>query len=339
MGKKKSSASEFHGILLVDKPAGITSHDVVNRIRRIFQTRRVGHAGTLDPQATGILVVLLGEATRVSEYLMGVEKSYEGTIRFGVTSDTYDAEGVVETVPDAVLPASQEAIQEAANSMVGTILQTPPAYSAKKIAGKKLYEYAREGEVPEVEAREVEIRAFDILNYENGTSEFGVDCSSGTYIRSMAHDLGQRLGCGAILTELRRTDVGAFQIEDAHTLEAIEAAAESRTLGSVLVPIQRALPWMPVVHLGPGAETWLRRGQAIPHNMVSTADDRRMPRGTVVVLCRLNGDAVAIARADVAPASPPPRAMLNAVAPWYQPVKIFDINNTATFGEEDESDE
>jgi tRNA pseudouridine55 synthase len=158
-------------------------------------------------------------------------------------------------------------------------------------------------------------------------------------VRSLGHEVGQRLGCGAILTELRRTDVGPFQIEGARTLEQIEAAAEEGTLATVLLPIQRALTWMPTVYLAPGAEGWLRRGQAIPHNMVSTTNDMRPARGTMAVLCRVNGDAVAVARTDVAPASPPPRAMINAVAPWYQPSKIFDIGNAATASHEEPDDE
>ena len=339
MAKKKSSESEYNGILLVDKPAGVTSHDVVDRIRRICKTRRVGHTGTLDPQATGLLVILLGEATRISEYLVGVEKSYEGTVRFGVVSNTYDADGEIVPGPSQNLPTSVEQIQAVANALVGTIMQVPPPYSAKKVAGKKLYEYAREGAVPEVEPREITVKEFEILNLENGQSEFGVDCSSGTYVRSLSHELGQRLGCGGVLVELRRTDVGPFQIEDAHTLEALEELMTSGKFGTAVLPIQRALPWMPPAWLGPNAETWIRRGQAIPHNMVTTHDDGRPARGALVVLCRLSGEAVAIARADVAPSSPPPRSMVNAVAPWYQPVKIFELSSATKAPNEDDSDE
>ncbi|MEO8376731.1 MAG: tRNA pseudouridine(55) synthase TruB, partial [Candidatus Sumerlaeota bacterium] len=214
--------SEYHGVLLVDKPAGITSHDVVDRVRKVFGTRRVGHAGTLDPGATGLLVMLLGEATKISEYLIGCDKSYEGTMQLGVVSDTYDAEGEIKPGAGKTLPRKMDDLQEFASDLTGDIDQVPPAYSAKKVAGKKLYEYARQGNVPEIESREITVSDFEILTYEGDKAEFGVDCSSGTYVRSLVHSLGEAAGCGAILIELRRTDVGPFGIEDAHTLENLE---------------------------------------------------------------------------------------------------------------------
>jgi tRNA pseudouridine55 synthase len=336
--KKNKSESKFHGIVLVDKPPGVTSHDVVDRVRRIFGTRAVGHTGTLDPQATGLLVMLVGEATRVSEYLVGTDKTYEGTIRFGVVSDTYDADGKVEPGPGGAVPTVLETVQAAAAEFNGEIDQVPPPYSAKKVAGRKLYEYAREGAVPVVEPRRVRIGEFEILNLADGVSEFGVDCSSGTYVRSLVHELGQKLGCGAILTELRRTDVGLFQIENARTLEVLESLQGDHALRETIVPLQVALAKLPTVHIGPTAESWLRRGQPIPHNMVSTPDDWRPGRGSQVVLVRLTGEAVAIAKVEPAPASPPPRAMANAVAPWYHPIKQFDIPHFDEFAE-DEAEE
>lgn len=323
--KSPRKHSEYHGVLLVDKPIGITSHDVVDRVREIFSTRRVGHTGTLDPQASGLLLLVLGEATKISEYLVGSDKSYEGTIRFGATSDTYDSEGEVTENPGAVLPTDLEEVQDAASNFTGKIRQKPPIYSARKLGGKKLYEYAREGEEPPVEPRNVTVDDFEIINLENGISEFGVDCSSGTYVRSLSHDLGQALGCGAVLTELRRTDVGPFHIEDAHGLESLEKHAVAGTLSETIVPIRLALTEYATVYLMPGAEGWLRRGQSVPHNMVKTADDRRPARGSFVLLCRINGDAVAIGRVDPVSMSPAPKSMFDGVAPWYQPIKQFDI--------------
>ncbi|CAN5253556.1 hypothetical protein BH09SUM1_BH09SUM1_18420 [soil metagenome] len=323
--KNSKKTSEYHGILLVDKPAGITSHDVVDRIRAVFDTRRVGHAGTLDPQATGLLVMLLGEATKISEYLVGVDKSYEGTIRFGVVSDTYDKEGQIVPGPGGKLPTDLEDLQDLAADLTGDIDQVPPPYSAKKVAGKKLYEYAREGKSPEVESREVRVDDFELLNLTGETAEFGIDCSSGTYVRSLVHELGQMAGCGAILAELRRTDVGGFRIEDGHTVEELEAATPEN-LREWVIPIRQALTDTMTAYLLPTAEQWLRRGQAIPHSLVQTDDDRRPTRGSIVVLCRINGDAVAIARVDPAPHSPPPKAMLGANPPWYQPIKQFETD-------------
>lgn len=324
--KKARKSSNFHGVLLVDKPAGITSHDVVDRVRKIFGTRRVGHAGTLDPGATGLLVLLLGEATKISEYLMSCDKSYEGTLRFGYVSDTYDKDGEVVPGPGGPIPTSIEEIQEFASEFIGTIDQVPPAYSAKKIAGKKLYEYAREGNVPEVEPRSITVHDFEILTCSGDLVEFGVDCSSGTYVRTLVHDMGQDIGCGAVLVELRRTDVGPFGIEDARTLETLEGIEEEAELAATLVPIRRALPQMMTMYLLPTAEQWIRRGQCIPHSLVQADDDRRPSRGSRVVLCRINGESVAIARVDPAPISPPPRALMNAVAPWYQPIKQFEVS-------------
>lgn len=321
----KKRTSEFHGILLVDKPEGMTSHDVVDRVRRIFKTRRVGHTGTLDPQATGLLVLMLGEATKISEYLMGVDKSYEGTIKFGVVTNTYDREGKEEPGPGGPIPTDLEELQDLAGEFAGEIMQTPPPYSAKKVAGKKLYEYARKGEDSPATPRKIRIDDFEILNLTEGISEFGVDCSAGTYVRSLVHDLGQKVGCGATLIELRRTDVGAFGIEDALTLDDIQKFTTRGERRDAILNIRAALGHMPAAFLLPGAEHWVRNGQAIPHNLVHTEDDHPPVRGSLVLLCRPNSQAVAVARVDPAPMSPPPRALQNPVAPWYQPIKQFEI--------------
>jgi len=338
--QKPKTPSEYHGILLVDKPEGITSHDVVDRVRRIFGTRAVGHTGTLDPQATGLLVLLLGEATKISEYLMGVDKSYEGTVKFGIVSDSYDMDGDVLPGPGGAIPTDLAALQEMANAFVGEISQMPPPFSARKVGGKKLYEYARSGETPpQVEPRVVKVGAFELLTLEGDQCEFGVDCGSGTYVRSLAHELGQKAGCGGVLSELRRTDVGAFGIEDARTLEQLEALTTAAERRACLLPIRRALPHLPAVFLLGGAERWLRNGQAIPSSMVHTEDDRPARRGVPTVLCRINGEAIAIAKAEPAPPSPPPRAMAGAPGPWFLPVKLFEIPETRPREEEPEADE
>lgn len=327
MASKKNTkrTSEYHGVLLVDKPAGITSHDVVDRVRKIFSTRRVGHTGTLDPQATGLLVLLLGEATKISEYLMGLDKTYEGTMKLGIVSDSYDMDGEISDGPGGPLPTSIEELQDLALELTGDIDQVPPAYSAKKVGGKKLYEYARKGKSPKVAPRPVRVDDFELLTFQDGQAEFGIDCSSGTYVRSLVHDLGQKAGCGAVLSELRRTDVGPFGIEDSLTLEDLQALETKSDREKAVIPIGRALAHFPMFYLLPGAETWIRRGQAIPHSMVHHEDELRPTRGALVLLCRLDTTAVAIARVDPAPLSPPPKAMLGAVPPWYQPIKQFEL--------------
>ncbi len=314
----------LNGVLLVDKPVGITSHDVVDEVRRVLSTRRVGHAGTLDPAAEGLLVLLVGEATKIAEYLQSSDKQYEGVMRLGVVSDTYDAQGAVEPGPGGRFP-DIAALQDLADEMTGDLAQVPPPYSAKKVAGKKLYEYARAGKQVAVDARSVVVHDFEILEAEGDRVEFGIECSSGTYVRSIVHDLGQRAGCGAIMVELRRTVSGHFEVEEAIGLEDLKVlAGNEEALRARIIPIRRALPEMPAGWLLSGAEDWLRRGQAIPSSLVEVEEGKRPAKGATVVLCRLSGDAVALARVDPAPISPPPRAFAGAPAPWFQPIKLFD---------------
>jgi len=209
-------------ILLIDKPAGITSHDVVDAIRRIYKTRRVGHAGTLDPFATGLLIVGVGKMTKKLQEYVGLDKTYIATARLGATSDTYDLTGQLQTSGDAG-PRTQDKVLEALMSFKGGYAQKAPAFSAKKVKGQKLYEMARRGE--DVEAlrpvKQVDISEIKLLDYQWPDVTFEVTCSSGTYIRSLAHDLGEKLGCGAYLTELRRTRIGEHRIEDARKLDEL----------------------------------------------------------------------------------------------------------------------
>jgi tRNA pseudouridine55 synthase len=217
------------GFLLIDKPVGWTSFDVVAKLRRITGEKRIGHAGTLDPFATGLLVVGVGrEATRELGKLMGHEKEYAATARLGATSDTQDLTGtIVETPVYAEIAAgranvpipTREQIEAALENFRGEISQIPPMYSAKKIGGQKLYDLARAGQIVEREPRRVTIREFELLDYAWPELKFRVTCSAGTYVRTLAHDLGQALGCGAYLTELRRARSGDFRVEDAQKIE------------------------------------------------------------------------------------------------------------------------
>ena len=208
------------GAILVDKPAGPTSHDVVDAIRRRFQIKKVGHCGTLDPNATGLLIIVLGRGTKLSEKLMGDDKVYEGTIKFGETTNSYDADGeILETKP--VPPLTLELLNEEADKFIGDQMQMPPMVSAIKMNGVPLYKLARKGIEVEREARLVHIYNFRFTSYAAPLGQFRVACTKGTYIRSITHDLGQKLGCGAHLITLRRSASGKFDVADALPLDTI----------------------------------------------------------------------------------------------------------------------
>ena len=208
------------GALLIDKPAGPTSHDVVDKIRRKFGIKKVGHCGTLDPNATGLLIIVLGRGTKLSERLMSDDKVYEGTLKFGEATDSYDCDGqITETKP--VPPLTLEQLNEACAPFIGDIMQTPPMVSAIKKDGVPLYKLARKGIEVEREARLVHIYNFRFTNYTEPLGQFRLACTKGTYVRSVAHELGQKLGCGAHLTTLRRAVSGKFDVADALPLDTI----------------------------------------------------------------------------------------------------------------------
>lgn len=212
--------SALDGAILVDKPAGPTSHDVVDAIRRKFGIKKVGHCGTLDPNATGLLIIVLGRGTKLSERLMGDDKVYEGTIKFGEETDSYDSDGEL-TGSMPVMPMTLEELNEEAAKFIGDQMQVPPMVSAIKKGGVPLYKLARKGVEVEREPRLVHIYNFRFTSYNEPLGEFRVACTKGTYIRSIAHDLGQKLGCGAHLTTLRRSASGRFDVADALTLDTV----------------------------------------------------------------------------------------------------------------------
>jgi tRNA pseudouridine55 synthase len=213
---------ELEGILLVDKPRDHTSHDVVARLRGKLKMKRIGHAGTLDPMATGLLIILVGKATSVSQYLISLDKEYEGTIELGKVTDTQDADGeMMETRP---VPALSEAdLREAIKGFLGDQYQTPPMYSAIKIDGVPLYKSARKGEDVEREPRFIRVQSWDVTRFGLPQFDFRLRCTKGTYVRTLAHDLGQKLGCGAHLAALRRTATDKFNVAQALTIEQIQA--------------------------------------------------------------------------------------------------------------------
>ena len=237
------------GFLVVDKPPGVTSFSLVAVVRRLTGVRRVGHAGTLDPMATGVLPVAIGSATRLIEYLDDAPKRYLAQVQLGTATDTYDADGeVVARVPAGGL--SREAVEAALTRFVGEVEQRPPPYSAIKLAGKPLYRYAREGDPREAPPRIVRIDAVTLIAYTPPMAEIDVVCGKGTYIRSLAHDLGEALGCGAHLSALRRAESGGFTLRDSHTIEAISRAAAEGTLDELLLAPDRAVERRPAVILG-----------------------------------------------------------------------------------------
>ncbi|HEV2800182.1 MAG TPA: tRNA pseudouridine(55) synthase TruB [Pyrinomonadaceae bacterium] len=269
----------MNGVLIIDKPAGWTSHDVVARVRRVLGVRRVGHTGTLDPFATGVLVVLVGRATRLAQYLAGAQKEYDALVRFGYATETGDLTGArreqqtLEEKPCAGW--SREEVERALEGLRGEIEQVPPMYSAKKVQGRKLYELARRGEQIERKAVRVNVAEFEIVpddadawlrRNEDGTCDLRarVVCSAGTYVRVLAEDLGARLGTGAHLAALRRTRAGAFHIAQAVHLEQLaELAAEKSGASELLTAPDAALPELPFVHLTAEEARRVRHGAAV----------------------------------------------------------------------------
>jgi tRNA pseudouridine55 synthase len=269
------------GVLLVDKPEKLTSHDVVDVARRLLGTRRIGHTGTLDPAATGLLVLCVGRAGRLQSFLTGWDKTYEGTIVFGVATDTYDTEGTPSGAPHPDAEPSREKLEETCRAFTGEILQVPPPFSAKKIAGKRFYELARAGEAVPDTPKAVTVRSLEILGLEGVVARFRVSCTSGTYIRSLAHDIGRTLGTGAHLGSLRRTSIGPFRLEDARALPALEALSGQERLGkpSWMSLSEIPLPF-PAVALAPAEAAKVRSGHGVPVRVPEGAAGASMVRLT-----------------------------------------------------------
>jgi len=234
---------EISGVLIIDKPAGITSHDVVARIRRLLKIQRVGHFGTLDPFATGVLPISLGKATRFAQFYLKSRKTYEGSICFGFATDTYDATGTPASEPVPEKPEKSE-IERAFRDFTGRIQQIPPPFSAKRVGGVRAYKLARLHQPVTLGPVEVEIYALELLQYhsEDGVAGFAVECSGGTYVRSLAYDIGRRLNCPAHLASLRRTAVAEFHERRSATLSRIEEIVREKTLAQLLVPLEALLP-------------------------------------------------------------------------------------------------
>jgi tRNA pseudouridine55 synthase len=231
---------EIDGVLLVDKPGDHTSHDVVARLRRKLNMKRIGHAGTLDPMATGLMILLIGKATKISQYLISLDKEYEGAIELGKVTDSQDADGeVLSTLP--VPPLTEAELRTAMAGFLGDQYQTPPMYSAIKIDGVPLYKSARKGVEVEREPRFIRVSSFELTKFGLPRFEFRMRCTKGTYVRTVAHDLGQKLGCGAHLAALRRTATDKFKLTEALTLDQIESMSLPE-IEKRLIPVHQAAP-------------------------------------------------------------------------------------------------
>jgi tRNA pseudouridine55 synthase len=273
-----------NAIVSIDKPQGFTSHDVVARVRRILGEKSVGHLGTLDPLATGVLPLVTGRLTRLAQFYVKSEKEYEGEIRLGFATDTYDAEDTpVGKVSE--VQVSLEQVRAAATRFVGPIEQTPPPFSAKKVAGVPAYKLARKGKEVALSPVAVQVYELEITRVEGDRAEFRARVSSGTYMRSIAHELGQALGVGGHLANLRRTAVGEFRIADAVTLERLEQAARAGELEPVLVHPRRVLPEMPSVTATPDAAAKIRNGLAVNLPEMSQARQVKVFAGQAELVC------------------------------------------------------
>ncbi|MCD4690877.1 tRNA pseudouridine(55) synthase TruB [bacterium] len=305
-------------VLVIDKPSGITSHDVVQGVRRVLRERRVGHAGTLDPAATGVLVILVGRATRLSQFLMASDKEYEGRMVLGATTNTHDGDGTVISTGDWA-SVTEERFRDVCAAFTGDLLQTPPMVSAVKLNGRPLYELARRGIEVERNARPIVIREMDIIEFEPPNIRFRVVCSKGTYVRTLASDIGDSLGCGAHLGELRRTRSGDFDVDEAVELREIgNELRKGRTPGRSLFD---ALAGFPVVTLSERQLDAILEGQAVEATDVPGYADGTLMRAThdgmsLTAIAR-------IARRSDAPGT----AML-------RPVRVFGEELGGEFGEE-----
>lgn len=251
----------MNGIILVDKPQDWTSHDVVAKLRGVLHERRIGHSGTLDPLATGLLVVFVGRATRAVEFAEADSKKYIAGLHLGVSTDTQDITGNI-VAESAALP-DEAALREALGRFIGDIEQIPPMYSAIKIGGKKLYELARRGESVERAPRKITVSAIDIAGRDDDDYILNISCSKGTYVRTLCSDIGEALGCGACMSSLRRTRAGVFSVDDAHSLADIEAAVREGRLSDIILPVDTLFASFPKLTVSQSAAKRLKNGNII----------------------------------------------------------------------------
>lgn len=256
------ASGSMDGLICVAKPPGCTSHDVVQTLRKILGIRRIGHCGTLDPDASGVLLLAVGRATRFFPFLSGQDKVYRGEIRLGFSTDTYDSSGVPTSPAAAELPG-EDLLAAAMKEMEGDLLQFPPPYSAKKLGGRPLYKMARRGEAVPLKPCPVRVHQFNLLGFRPPIVDFEAGCGPGTYIRSLAHDLGQRLGCGAHLAKLERTSVGGYRLSECSSPERIRSLAEEGRAEEFLIPMEDLLGDYPAIYLNDEGQRRVRNGNSV----------------------------------------------------------------------------
>ncbi len=291
--------SKLAGVFIIDKPAGWTSHDVVATSRRILGIRQIGHFGTLDPFATGVLPLSVGKATRFAQFYLKSRKAYRGTMRFGYATDTYDATG--QPVSDRiVLQLDAAVLEQVFRDFTGRLMQTPPPFSAKRVGGIRAYELARQQRPVSLAPVEVEIYALELLELRDDLASFAVECSGGTYVRSLAHDIGQRLGCPAHLASLRRTAVAEFTESRAVTLEKLEEAVRTGALETCRIPLEALLPECPELVVRGREEQSVRHGHAFELAQALRRDRGekagRLPAISVLKIVNAERRLIAVAR-------------------------------------------
>src|SRR5579862_258029 len=319
---RQPAPAPFDGALVIDKPRGKTSHDVVDAVRHMAGMRQVGHLGTLDPLATGVLVLLLGRATRLVQFYSGRRKRYSAGFRFGFATNTFDSDGEAEG-PDAAPVLDRAVLERFAAERVGRFEQMPPSFSAKKIHGRPAYELARKKQVVELKPVEIEVFEYKLTEIDGHVARFVIECSSGTYIRSLAHEMGQKLGCGAHLCEITRTAVGEFSMEQAIKLEELAEAAREGKFADCLIKLENLLPNFPRVNVLPVIEKRVRHGTKFNVQVSQIQPGRvELPPGATLQL-------------DAGEAKPPRLrvfsqqdklvAIAEALVPrTYQPIVVFE---------------
>lgn len=281
------------GVLVVDKPIGMTSHDVVNAVRLGTGIRRAGHTGTLDPRASGVLVILVGPAVRLSEYVSASDKRYQAIIRLGASTDTYDADGRFTRQVQPAINVTEEQFETVLKSFIGEIEQVPPPYSAVKVRGRRAYDMARRGETVALPPRKINVYHLEVLEWAPPEVVVDVHCSSGTYVRSLANDLGEKLGTGAYLVGLRRTKSGRFSLRDATPLRKLQEAFRAGNWYQYLIPAAEALGDWPAVELNPDEVEAVKHGHRIPANPADRPGLNNLVRGVSMA-----GELVALMELD-----------------------------------------
>lgn len=319
---RQPQPAPFDGALVINKPKGKTSHDVVDAVRHLAGFRQIGHLGTLDPLATGVLVLLLGRATRLVQFYSGRRKRYRAGFRFGFATNTYDSDGEAQG-PDAAPVLGAAVLERLAAERIGPFEQMPPAFSAKKVGGRPAYELARKKQEVELKPVRVEIYDYKLTAIEGSIARFVMECSSGTYIRSLAHEMGQKLGCGAHLAEITRTAVGEFSLEQAMTLEELAEASRAGRFANCLIKLENLLPNFPRINVLPVIEKRVRHGSKFNISVSQLQPGRaEHPPGATT---ELDGGQPMAPRLRVFNQQDKLIAIAEAVVPrTYQPLVVFE---------------